>query len=364
MKNISFKRKESAIRGLDNQQFVKAKTPRNWDRLVYFFLLLILLIFLFRYLINTFFFIEADGQILFDNIEIRNTSDSRIIEHYVEEGDEVCLGDSLFSFIPDKPAGNFNNFGTYEFALNQQKKSDISWSEKETFQVKEDIKLNRFTIIEKEKLKKYLEKDLERIKNEVMLDVLPRNRMDDQLSRINQIDYEIQTLKGKNSLLQRSLDELAKMKRDLSTNIDATKSGNGLSNGKSTHDGRLIFYSPLEGTVTNITKNEFEVALKDEQILAIHKPQNVYIKAFFRQEDLKSLNVNDRVTIKFPDGTKGEGFIKRFYFTTYRLPEEFQKKYEPTTRSLSADILPATEEDLKKWRMFWKMGVKIIKAKY
>lgn len=366
MKNISFKRKESAIRGLENQPVKKkTKAPRNWDRLIYFFVLIVVLFFLLKYLINTFLYIEADGQVLFDNIEVRNTSDSRIIEFYVSEGDEVCLGDSLFSFIPDKPAGNFNNFGTYEFAMNQQKKSDISWSEKESFQVREDIKLNQFLIAEKEKTKASLQKDLERIKNEVMLDVLPRNRMDDQVGKINQVNYEIQTLKGKNQLLQNSLAELLKLRRDLSS--DATSSGDGKSNGKGgygAHDGRQVFYSPIEGTVTNITKNEFEVALKEEQILAIHKPQNISIKGFFRQEDLNSLNINDHVTILFPDGTKGEGIIKRFYFTTNRLPEEFQKKYEPTTRSLSVDILPATDEDLIKWRMFWKMGVKVIKSKY
>jgi multidrug resistance efflux pump len=364
MKNISFKRKESAIRGLENQKVAKTKAPRNWDRLIYFFVLFLLLFFLIKYLINSFFYIHADGQVLFDNIEIRNTSDCRIVEYYVKEGDEVCLGDSLFSFLPDKPAGSFNNFGTYEFALNQQKKSDISWSEKETFQVKEDMKLNLFLIAEKNKMKALLEKDLERIKNEVMLDVLPRNRLDDQYGKINQINFEIQTLKGKNTLLNQSLAELSKLKRDLSDNASANAGGNGDGNGESFHDGRLIFYSPLEGTVTDIMKNEFEVALKDEQILSIHKPQNVYIKGFFKQEDLKSLIIDEHVIIKFPDGTDGDGIIKRFYFTTYRLPEEFQKKYEPTTRSLSVDILPASDEDLKKWRMFWKMGVKIIKPKY
>jgi multidrug resistance efflux pump len=364
MKNISFKRKEAAIRGLENYQpEKKTKSPRNWDRLIYFFLLIVILFFLVRYLINSFFYIEADGQILFDNIEIRNTNDCRIIEYFIEVGQEVCVGDSLFSFIPDKPIGNFNSFGTYEFALNQQKKNDISWSEKESFQVNEEIKVNSFIIQEKIKLRELYTKELDRIRNEVMLDVLPRNRMDDQLSKINQISYEIETLKGKNNLLIQKISELEKLKRELNQNTSLSNNGQNSSN-HVIHDGRQVFYSPLEGTITNIMKSEFEVALKDEQILAIHKPHNVYIKAFFKQEDLKSLEVNDMVTIMFPDGTVGQGMIKRFYFTTYRLPEEFQKKYEPTTRSLSADVLPATDEDLLKWRMYWKMGVKIKKTKY
>lgn len=363
MKNISFKRNESVLRGLEIKTDKKTKSPRNWDRIIYFILLFVLVFFLIRYVVNNYFFIEADGQILFDNVEIRNTDDCRVIDFYVKEGDEVCIGDSLFSFIPDKPEGSFNAFGTYEFALNQKKQGDVSWSEKEMFQVQEEIKLNNFLISEKNKLKQLYEKDLERIRNEVMLDVLPRNRLDDQLSKINQINYEIETLKGKNAISQASLAQLNQMKRDLSQS--GTANNSGVNNGSGTTTGpNRVFYSPLEGTITNILKNQFEVALKDEIILSIHKPDNVYIKGFFKQEDLKSLAINDVVKLEFPDGSTGKGVIKRFYFTTYQLPEEFQKKYEPTTRSLSADIFPATNEDLKKWRTYWKMGVKITKSKY
>lgn len=363
MKSISFKRNESVLRGLEIQKDKKSKAPRNWDRIIYFLLLCTLAFFLLRYLINSFFYIEADGQILFDNVEIRNSTDCRVTNFYVDEGDEVCIGDSLFSFLPDKPSGNFNSFGSYEFAMNQQKKGDVSWSEKEIFQAKEDIKLNSFLINEKLKMKKLYEKELERIKNEVMLDVLPRNRLDEQLSKISQLDYEIETLRGKNKLLQASLGQLQTMIRDLSSSANGVGDKDGSGMGINGHQGNLVFYSPLEGTVTNILKNQFEVALKDEQILSIHRPQNVYIKGFFKQEDLKSLEINDVVNLEFPDGSSGKGIIKRFYFTTYRLPEEFQKKYEPTTRSLSADIYPANESDLSKWKMFWKMGVKITKRK-
>lgn len=363
MKNISFKRKESVIRGLEIQREGKKKKPVNWDRIIYFGILLVILFFLVRYLIYTYLYIEADGQILFDNVEIRNTDDCRVVKFFVEEGEDVCIGDTLFSFLPDKPEGSFNSFGTYEFAMSQKKEGDISWAEREIFQAKEDIKLNAYLIAEKLKMRKLFEKDLERIRNEVMLDVMPRNRLDDQLAKINQINYEIETLKGKNALLAASLARLEGMKRNLGSSGSGDLDGDGVADGMQTKLDH-IFYSPLEGTITNILKNEFEVALKDEVILSIHRPNNVYIKGFFKQEDLKSLNINDIVELEFPDGSVGKGVIKRFYFTTYQLPEEFQKKYEPTTRSLSADIFPATPKDLEKWRTFWKMGVKIRKYKY
>lgn len=364
MKSLNFKRKESAIRGLEIQQESKAKKPRNWDRIIYFIILSILMLFLVRYIINNYVYIEADGEILFDSIDIRNTDDCRIIKYFKEEGDEVCIGDSLFSFLPDEPEGSFNAYGTYEFAMGQTKEYDISWAEKQIFQTKEEIKLNNYLLKEKVKLKQLLESDLTRIRQEVMLDVLPRHRLDDQLAKINAMNYEIEALKGKTKLLNESLAGLQKLIRNRDSKTNASGSGDGGGSGFNSGNPGRIFYSPLEGTITNILKNEFEVALKDEVILSIHKPENIYIKGFFKQEDLKYLQVGDKVKLEFPDGSKGTGLIKRFYFTTYKLPEEFQKKYEPTTRSLSADIYPASDEELKKWKAFWKMGVKIRKLKF
>lgn len=363
MKNISFKRKESVIRGLEIQKGKNDKrNPRNWDRIIYLSLLVILLFFLLRYLYFTFFFIEANGEIRFDSISIRNTDDCRVVEFYVEEGDMVCIGDSLFSFYPDKPEGSFNQFGSYEFAMNQQTQGDISWAEKELFKTRSKVSINKSEIAEKERLKQVLESELERIRHEVMLEVLPRSKYDNQVEDINKLNSEIEIIKGENALLISSLAKLQNMKRDLGSNTFVDSNGDGISDDGETNLNR-VFYSPIEGTVTEILKNDFEVALKDEVILTIHRPENVYIKGFFDQEYLNDLAVNDVVEIEFPDGTNGLGVIKRFYFTTYELPDEFQKKYEPTTRSLSADIYPIDEQELFKWRTFWKMGVKITKRK-
>jgi len=66
----------------------------------------------------------------------------------------------------------------------------------------------------------------------------------------------------------------------------------------------------------------------------------------------------------FPVGSTSYVYLKRFYIATYVLPEEFQKKYEPTTRSVAADIYPLNNEDLAKWKAFYKMGVDISKFKF
>lgn len=364
MKNINFKRNESVLKGLEIQTQGKKKGKVNWDRIIYFALLAVILIFFFRYLINEMFFIEGNGQVRFENISIRNTDDCRVIEIFVSEGDEVKIGDSLFSYIPDDENAdnnNANSYGSAGFALNSKKQGDVSWSEREVFKVKEEIKVNNFLIAEKVKLKNLYSAELQRIRNEVMLDVLPRNKLDDQLAKINQLNFDIQSLRGKTSMLAASLNQLEGMKRDLSATT--TYAGQGLGGGGD--DSRQkVFYAPLSGVITTVMKNEFEVALKSEEIMSIHKPENISVRGFFQQEDLASLKIGDRVDLHFPDGSDGRGIIKRFYFATYRLPEEFQKKYEPTTRSLTVDIYPETKHDLKMWKAYWKMAVKITKTKY
>ena len=241
--------------------------------------------------------------------------------------------------------------------------------EKEIFKTTEEIKLQQLQYREYSNLVGLYRKELKRIENEVMLDALPRNRLDDQMEKINEMEIQLQITKGKINAFQASLISLEGMKRNLDAVTNVTSKGSGVAvsaggSGGGAYGGKKIFYSPLDGTITDVRKNEFEVALKTEDILAIHKPNNVFIKSFFQQSDLKSLKKGDKVDIEFPDGTKSVGIIERFYLATYRLPEEFQKKYEPTTRSLSADVYPLSREDLLRWRMYYKMGVKITKTKY
>ena len=98
--------------------------------------------------------------------------------------------------------------------------------------------------------------------------------------------------------------------------------------------------------------------------MSIHQAHPAFIKAYFEQEDLRYFDVGDVFTIDFPDGTTSKGVLKRFYIATYTLPEEFQKKYEPTTRSIAADIYPLDSTEIVKWKAFYKMSVDISKLKF
>jgi hypothetical protein len=98
--------------------------------------------------------------------------------------------------------------------------------------------------------------------------------------------------------------------------------------------------------------------------MAIHKNTPMYVKGFFSQEDLNYFKVGDHVNIEFPDGSKSKGMISRFNYSTIQLPEEFQKRYEPTTRTIAADIYPLDTAEYVHWKAFYKLGVVITKFKY
>ena len=94
--------------------------------------------------------------------------------------------------------------------------------------------------------------------------------------------------------------------------------------------------------------------------MTIHNTEKVNIKAYFNQEALPDAVRGTKVKIDFPDGSSSNGFISNISVATYELPSEFQKKYEPTQRSILATVEPQNIEDLEIWKKFYKMNVKVI----
>jgi hypothetical protein len=186
---------------------------------------------------------------------------------------------------------------------------------------------------------------------------------------IKQTGYEIERLRSESGAASSFINALMGMERPEGnkslTNLHTGGRSYTANGGWGDENGLVKYYlSPIDGTVTKINFESMEVALKSEIIVSIHKPEHIYIKGFFDQSDMDDISIGDEVKVEFPDGTKSTGKIKRFYYATNAIPEEFQKKYEPVTRTLLADITPVNETELKKWRTFYRMGVKIYKYKY
>lgn len=371
MKSINFQRNKSLIRVVNDN---KIKKERNWDRIVYLILISLFLIFIVYYLFSKFSFVNGQGQVIIDKNQIRLTDDARIIEFYVNEGDSVKKNDTLFSYALDMDeeiADNSPIIGinkTTEINVNQ------NWGNKELFALKKKISINSIDINENNALIANYKSEIKRLSNEVILDVLPKNKLEF-------VQNEILRLNSQNLKLQKENEELLKLigtiesnpNKEVTNELNTLFNNPDISNNqdvdKLSFSNELLtkpkyFRSPVDGIVTKIFIENYETALKTEEIMSIHKSRAEFIKAYFEQEDLKHIKVGDIFNIEFPDGTASKGMLKRFYITTYALPEEFQKKYESTTRSLAADIYPLDSTELIKWKLFYKMSVKISKNKF
>jgi hypothetical protein len=265
-----------------------------------------------------------------------------------------------------------------------------SWIEREIYTLKKNSDLNRVRITDDKSLLAIYENDLERVRNEVILDAVSHTNLENLEYQISKLQSDINLLAAQIGIYSkqiRYLEELLLLEEPPPT-IDieqSSLSGSGFGGadgafneiykkserkdflmlaGVENIQNYKIFTCPINGNITRIHKQPYEVALKTETICAIHQPNDVHIKGFFNQEDLKYLNAGDIVTVEFPDGTKSKGLVDRFYSATYILPEEFQKKFEPTTRTLAADILPIGENDLEVWKKYYKLSVKVTKRTF
>lgn len=368
MKSLNFKRKEdSYLRYFDETQKRAVKKPFNWDRVIYLFLLFLTLFFVGKFLVKRYLYIEGNGQVLFESVDIRHTDDIRIYKFFKKEGDDVKIGDTLFTYFLDEDVyGNGGGGGGNAVSISDANGDDYSWIEREIFQLRKSIDLNTVKISDNNKLLEIYRMDLERVRNEVILDAVSHTNLENLEYQITRLEADNNLLTEQNRIYRKQIGYLMDLlkKDDEQKRIEINQSGHVMLTGAENDSTFKVFTSPIEGSITHIDKQPFEVALKTETILSIHQPNYVHIKGFFDQEDLRYLHEGDVVDIEFADGTTSIGYVDRFYSATYILPEEFQKKFEPTTRTLAADIMPITPDDLQKWKKYYKLSVKITKRTF
>ncbi|MDX1652484.1 MAG: hypothetical protein R3277_08335 [Brumimicrobium sp.] len=352
MKNLYFNRKTSVLRNKEEEARKKRNT--NWDKIIYFIILFVILFFVFQYFFLRVVYVDAPGHVLFKSLSIRIPEDVTIKELYKEEGELICEGDTIFSYISTRD--ELMAMSDMNVSLGT---GGNQWIEREIYSLNKDIGLNSIDIFEKQKLIEWNATRIKEIEDEVVLGITPKYKLENYQKDIEKLRLEIENLQKANATFR---DLIATLQKGLKPNSN-NAAMNGYGNGGL--ESLIKYYlSPMEGTATRIYKNNHEVALKSENILNLHKREDIYIKAFFDQEDFQYVKEGDRVRVIFPDGNESYGHIKRFYFASYRLPEEFQKKYESTTRAIAADIFPIEREDQIKWKAFYKMKVTVRISKF
>ncbi len=339
MEQFSFTQGNATIRTLKEPP--KEKKKMNTDRVLFLALLVIVGIYGIFKLYKGVAIIEIDGMVTMEKLEVHFTDDIRISSMLVEEGATIQKGDTLFGYLNqyfENDGASYSNIVSNRERINREILGlNRQLSGKRT---ERQILQNRLAEEQME---------LEKTRELVALAALTVGSFDTQQRVIANIEDDLRLVREEIRFLIRHIDQLTRLKREYS--ISASFGGNSVQ--------KRLYVAPTDGIIGRISVNENEVCYEGDQVMAIHQPDQVRIQAYFTQEESDKVEVGRIVSLEFPDGTKQKGVIDKFYVSTYELPPEFQKKYEPTERSILADIVPLNEDDLEGWKQFYKMSVKV-----
>lgn len=341
MKAFNYKKGKAVIRTLKEPVIKKKKL--NFDRFLYILIIIGLLFWLSSFIYKKTAWIEGNGQMLMDKVDVNFTNDIRLKEIFINEGDTVKIGNKLFNYFQN----DFDSDASIVLKNFDRKEKQSN----NLLDILRQINLKRIQLKGLNNRLFYLEEQQKKITKLILLDVYTKTKLDDLLSQILLLKNNIQLLK--NEIYFLNIEKKMLNPNNVNSSISV---GNG--------NYQNSYISPITGVIGQILKNSEESCYKTENVMTIHNVEKVFIKAYFNLKDLANINKGDIVQVEFPDKTISEGIINKLYISTYRAPTEFQKKYEPTERNILTEIIPLDKNQIPKWGKFYKLNLKVKVGKF
>jgi multidrug resistance efflux pump len=346
MKNFKLREEKSFIRVLKEPPVKKKKV--NFHKIMYLVFVLIACYFIGRKVLHAYLVIFAEGQIELPKQTVTFADDIKLLSLHIQEGSHVKEGDTLFTYqmVVDKG----------EEIRMQTQNNPSEWIVKAKLENDKKIHMCDIEITSKYKL---LDIVTERLNAKKSL----------LLAGVNEDYHSYKDLQGQDAKLKAEIESLKKEKNyyysyaaKLKENENEYKN---LVVTKSTFlNEKKSYVSPFSGTIGKIDFGKNEICYKKQELMTIHRMDGARISAFFDPDEIPYIQIGDEVDIRFPDGSDSRGLIHKFHVSTYALPVEFQKKFEPTERNIVAEIAPLNEIESKRWKNFYKMDVEIRKPRY
>ena len=335
----------------------KRKKKFNWDRLFFIILLVWIVYFFGNRIYRNYAQLTVNGQVMLEKMSVNFTDEIRIKRMIVNEGDEVVAGDSLFSYVVETPTDDdyLKSYNKYD--------GNNNWFLREKMAVTRQIELKRSDRAGLNTLIRLKEQEMEALKQRVYLGSELSHKIEPIKTKIQELLNEKATLNSEIRVLSTYLKRL-KEQENMALNIEQERINNELA-ARAAFESLILYYTtPITGLIGQIQKEENEVCYRSESVMTIHKLGVIKIKAYFLPEFADDIAIGDEVDIVFEDNSKSKGVIQNFYISTYPLPPEFQKRYEPTTRSIVVDIVPSDEFEAENWLSYYKMSVKVVKSRF
>lgn len=337
MRSSNFTRAGGEIR------LIKDPTTRkrwNWDKIIYIAIFLVLFGIGFYFLSKNVLFVYETGQVQFQALEIQEVKDIKLHKLYVKESERVKVGDTLFSY--EIEAGD--EFAMVSGSLERSQNAEINLARYQS-----QIKVREAEVSEMRALLLFTQKERKRLEQEVHLSVYPADKLSPYIKKEEELKSAIIFGDREIEILKQNLPSIAH---------DTIAVGHASMKFK-------YFRSPIDGTVAHLYMTENETVLESEHIMSIFLPhKNAYVKTFFQSDDMKYLHVGDKMDVKFPDGSKSVGVIRKFYQDSYELPPQYHKYSVDVYERIEADLDPVDLADTLLWNKSVKLQVEVIKFKF
>ena len=357
MKNFTgFKYQESVLKTVEEPAI---KKKFNWDRFSFILLLLAVICYFGYSYYKRIAYTSINGLVQLEKMAVNFTDDIRLKEICTKEADAIQRGDTLFVYTYEDREQINNSLANISLKAKISGVGNDRNFLKDIMNVRRQIAVTKSDIEGYKSLKEIRQFEIEEQKKQILLGVDVAHKLPPLKSAVAALDSDIRSSKRELRVLRKHLAALKKAKREFEKleleNIAAKE-----NQGQSIQDQQHFYVSPIEGVIGQINNSENEVCYRSENVMVIHQLNNLKIKAYFETTAVGKAQIGDYVEIEFPDGSLGKGVIDNFYISTYEMPPEFQKKYEPTERSVLADIVPLNEEEAKHWIGYYKMAVKVV----
>ncbi len=311
----------------------------NWDKIIYMSIFFVALAIGVYFLLKYTFFVYESGQVQFQALEIQQVKDIQLHKLFVEEGDKVKKGDTLFSYQIE--SGDELNIMTGSLERSQNAEINLS-------KYLSQIKVREAEVNEMRALLQFTQKERKRIEQEIHLSVYPADKLSPYIKKEEELKSAIIFGEHEIEILKHSIPSVAR---------DTISFGRSMP--------FKYFLSPINGTIAHLYMTEHETVLESEHIMSIFLPhKNAFVKTFFQSDDMKYLHVGDKMDVKFPDGTTSVGVIRKFYQDSYELPVQYHKFSEDVYDRIEADLDPYNLADTALWNKSVKLQVEVIKYKF
>lgn len=333
MKQFNYTKGKAIIRTLKEPKVKKKKF--NIDRLFFILIILGLCFWLLSFVYKKTVWIEGNGQMLMEKVDVNFTNDIRVKEIFINEGDTVCVGSRLFNYYQD----DFDSDASLVLKNFDRKEKQYTHLQ----DIIKEIYLKRLQLKSLQERLAFLNEQKKKAIKLILLDVYTKVKLDAIIQQKMLLENQI-------NLLKNELYFLRLQQKNMSPDTTISVGGGNFGNS---------YISPIEGVVGQILKNSEESCYKAENVMTIHDVEKVFIKAYFNLKDLAHVKKGSVVLVEFPDKTISEGIINKLYISTYKAPTEFQKKYEPTERNILTEIIPLDKKQIPEWGKFYKLNLKV-----